>query len=85
MQHWLQGFSYRENVQWWVLFYPALGAVLIAGVAIGSQSVKAAMVNPAEAEWLPMPVLWIIAACLFLIALGNGFYKDKFYSFVTRS
>jgi hypothetical protein len=34
MQHWLRGFSYRENVQWWV---------------------------------------------------GNGVYKDKFYSFVTRS
>lgn len=48
MQHWLQGFSYRENVQWWVLLYPALGAVLIAVPAISSQSIKAAMVNPAD-------------------------------------
>ena len=48
MQHWLQGFSYRESVKWWVLLYPALGAVLLAVVAIGSQSIKAAMVNPAE-------------------------------------
>ncbi len=48
MQHWLQGFSYRENVQWWVLLYPALGAVLIAVLAISSQSIKAAMVNPAD-------------------------------------
>ena len=48
MQHWLQGFSYRQNVQWWTLFYPALGAILIAMLAISSQSIRAAMVNPAD-------------------------------------
>jgi putative ABC transport system permease protein len=48
MQHWLQEFSYRQNVQWWTLFYPALGAILIAMLAISSQSIRAAMVKPAE-------------------------------------
>jgi putative ABC transport system permease protein len=48
MQHWLQGFSYRQNVTWGVLFYPAIGAIVIAVLAIGSQSIRAAMVNPAE-------------------------------------
>jgi putative ABC transport system permease protein len=49
MHNWLQEFSYRENIQWWVLLYPALGAAAIAVLAISSQSIKTALVNPAEA------------------------------------
>jgi putative ABC transport system permease protein len=49
MHNWLQGFSYREDIQWWVLLCPALGAAAISILAISSQSIKAALVNPAEA------------------------------------
>jgi putative ABC transport system permease protein len=48
MNKWLQGFSYRENIQWWVLLLPAVGAIIIAALAVSSQSIKAALVNPAK-------------------------------------
>jgi putative ABC transport system permease protein len=46
MQKWLQGFAYRQNIQWWVLATAALGAILIAFLTISFQSVKAALTNP---------------------------------------
>ena len=49
MHNWLQGFSYREDIQWWALLCPNLGAATIAIFAISSQSIKTALVNPAKA------------------------------------
>jgi putative ABC transport system permease protein len=46
MQQWLQGFAYRQNIQWWVIASAAVLAVLIAFVTISFQSIKAALANP---------------------------------------
>lgn len=46
MQQWLQGFAYRQNIQWWVVALAAVLAVVIAFVTISFQSIKAALANP---------------------------------------
>ncbi|HEX8024406.1 ABC transporter permease [Mucilaginibacter sp.] len=46
MQQWLQGFAYRQNIQWWVIVLAGGAAVLIAFVTISFQSIKAALANP---------------------------------------
>jgi putative ABC transport system permease protein len=48
MHQWLQGFAYRQNIQWWVVASASFGAVLIAFITISFQSVKAALANPVE-------------------------------------
>lgn len=48
MQQWLQGFAYRQHIQWWVLVLAAFAAVFIAFVTISFQSVKAALTNPVK-------------------------------------
>lgn len=46
MKHWLQGFAYQINIEWWMFALAGLIAVLIAVFTISFQSVRAAMVNP---------------------------------------
>lgn len=48
MNQWLQGFAYRQNIQWWVIASAAVGSIVIAFVTISFQSVKAALTNPVE-------------------------------------
>lgn len=48
MQKWLQGFAYRQNIQWWVFVITGLGALFIAVITVSYQSIKAAVVNPAD-------------------------------------
>jgi putative ABC transport system permease protein len=48
MHKWLQGFAYRQNIQWWVIAAAGIGALAIAFVTISTQSFKAAVANPAE-------------------------------------
>lgn len=48
MQQWLQDFAYRINIQWWIFVVAAVAAVVIAFLAVGSQSVKAALANPVK-------------------------------------
>jgi putative ABC transport system permease protein len=48
MNKWLQGYAYRQNIQWWVLVIAGVGAIFIALVTISAQSFKAAIANPAE-------------------------------------
>ncbi|MDN5286199.1 MAG: putative transport system permease protein [Mucilaginibacter sp.] len=48
MNKWLQGYAYRQNIQWWVFVVTALATVVIAFVTISFQSIKAAMANPVE-------------------------------------
>jgi len=45
MHNWLQGFAYRQNIQWWVVALAGTGAIAIAFVTIRFQSVKAALTN----------------------------------------
>lgn len=46
MQQWLQQFSYRVTLQWWVFAIAGLAAVLIAGITISYQVIRAALRNP---------------------------------------
>lgn len=48
MHLWLQGFAYRQNIQWWEIAAAGIGAIVIAWITISFQSVKAAMVNPVK-------------------------------------
>ncbi|OJV16743.1 MAG: hypothetical protein BGO21_28170 [Dyadobacter sp. 50-39] len=49
MNEWLQDFSYKVNVSWWLFAAAGVAAVLIALVTISFQSIKAAMTNPVKA------------------------------------
>jgi putative ABC transport system permease protein len=48
MNKWLQGFTDRILVQWWVFVLAGLGAVMIALVTVSFQSIKAALMNPVQ-------------------------------------
>lgn len=48
MHKWLEGFAYRQNMQWWVVAVAGIGAVVIAFATISTQSFKAAVANPAD-------------------------------------
>ena len=48
MHQWLQGFAYRQNLQWWVVASAALGSLIIAFITISFQSIKAAVANPVD-------------------------------------
>ncbi len=48
MHTWLQGFAYRQNIQWWVLAVAGVLAILIAFITISFQSIKAALTNPVK-------------------------------------
>ncbi len=46
MQQWLQGFAYRQDIQWWVFALAGVIALIISFATIGFQSIKAALANP---------------------------------------
>jgi putative ABC transport system permease protein len=48
MEKWLQGFAYRQHVQWWIFIVAGLGAILIALLTISTQFIKAAIANPVQ-------------------------------------
>ncbi len=48
MSGWLQGFAYRQNMQWWVPVTAGLSAIAIAFITISYQSIKAALTNPVK-------------------------------------
>ncbi|MDX2067988.1 MAG: ABC transporter permease [Haliscomenobacter sp.] len=48
MQQWLKSYVFRIQVGWWFFVLPILGVVLIAGLTVGWQSVRAAMANPVK-------------------------------------
>lgn len=48
MNFFLQHFSYRTSISWWILCAAGGGALLIALVTISFQSVKAAVANPVK-------------------------------------
>lgn len=49
MKEWLQGFSYRIELQWWFFALAAVSALVVALVTLSTQAVKAALANPVEA------------------------------------
>lgn len=48
MNKWLQDFAYRISIQWWVFILAGGIALLVAGITISFQSVKAALANPVK-------------------------------------
>ncbi|MBM1106516.1 ABC transporter permease [Aurantibacter crassamenti] len=48
MDRWLQDFSYRIEIAWWVFGLAALMAIGIAIATVSYQSIKAAIVNPVK-------------------------------------
>ena len=48
MNKWLEDFSYRIEIGWWVFVLAAFLAVTIAIITVSYQSIKAAIVNPVK-------------------------------------
>ena len=48
MHGWLQQYSYRTEISWWVFAAAVLGALLITLLTVSVQALKAAFMNPAE-------------------------------------
>jgi putative ABC transport system permease protein len=48
MNKWLQDFTYRIDVEWWVFIVAAIITVFIAFVTISFRSIKAALMNPVK-------------------------------------
>jgi putative ABC transport system permease protein len=48
MNNWLQGYTYRTTIQWWMFALTGLLALMIALVTVSFQSIKAAMTNPVK-------------------------------------
>jgi predicted lysophospholipase L1 biosynthesis ABC-type transport system permease subunit len=48
MHSWLEDFEYRTEVSWWIFAGAALAIIVIAGLTISTQVIKAATVNPVK-------------------------------------
>lgn len=48
MEKWLQGFAYRQSIQWWIIPVAGLGAILIAMLTLSIQFIRAAIANPVK-------------------------------------
>jgi len=48
MRKWLEGFAYRQQMQWWVFALAGFAAILIAFITISFQSIRAALSNPVK-------------------------------------
>ena len=48
MNDWLEKFAYRISIGWPTFLAAGLAAILVAGMTIGFQTIKAAMANPVD-------------------------------------
>ncbi len=48
MHEWLQAFSYRANISWWIFVVAGLLAVIIALITVSFQSIRAALTSPSK-------------------------------------
>jgi len=48
MHNWLQHYTYRAEISWWIFAITGAGAIIITLITVSYQSVKAALVNPVE-------------------------------------
>jgi putative ABC transport system permease protein len=48
MQIWLQGYSYRINIEWWMFMAAAVLSLIIALLTVSFQAIKAAIANPVK-------------------------------------
>jgi putative ABC transport system permease protein len=48
MHNWLQAYTYRTNLSWWIFAVTAAGTVVITLLTVSYQSIKAALANPVK-------------------------------------
>jgi putative ABC transport system permease protein len=48
MDRWLQDFSYRTSITWWIFVVAGIIAILVALLTVSYQAVKAAVANPVD-------------------------------------
>jgi putative ABC transport system permease protein len=48
MNKWLQDFTYRININWWVFVAGGMVAIIIALLTVSFQAIKAALANPVK-------------------------------------
>ncbi|SEV90974.1 FtsX-like permease family protein [Chitinophaga sp. YR573] len=48
MHKWLEGFSDRVTINWWLFIIPGMMALLLALITVSFQSIKAAIANPVK-------------------------------------
>ena len=48
MSKWLQGFTYRINMSWWMFTVAGMAALIIAFLTVSYQSIKAATSSPVK-------------------------------------
>ncbi|MDJ1471343.1 ABC transporter permease [Xanthocytophaga flava] len=48
MSNWLQNYTFRTELSWWIFGIVSTGALLIAVLTVGFQSIKAAMTDPVK-------------------------------------
>ncbi len=48
MHNWLQNYSYRTTLSWWIFLAAGAGALFITLVTVSFQSIKAAIANPVK-------------------------------------
>ena len=49
MHRWLENFAYHTSISWWIFAVSVLAAVVVTGLAVGFQTIKAAVANPIKA------------------------------------
>ena len=45
---WLSNFAYKIDLSWWMFMIPVLAAIVIAGLTVGAQAIRAAITNPIQ-------------------------------------
>jgi hypothetical protein len=48
MNRWMENFSYKVGVEWWVFVLSGIVAIMIALLTVSFQSIKAALLNPVK-------------------------------------
>jgi len=48
MHNWLQGYTYRTELSWWIFAAAGIGSLLITILVVSFQSIKAAIANPVK-------------------------------------
>jgi putative ABC transport system permease protein len=48
MHNWLQKYTYRTDISWWIFAAAGLGALLISLLTVSFQAIKAAVANPVK-------------------------------------
>ena len=48
MNQWIQKFTYRAEISWWIFLAASVSALLITLITVSFQSIKAALSNPTK-------------------------------------